>query len=115
MGLLRAGMGAVGGVLADSWREYFYCDSLDANTLVVKGRKRVSAQGRSSNTHGEDNIISNGSIIAVNEGQYMIIVEQGAVVEACGEPGEFVFDSSTEPSLLFGEGGSLGERIRASF
>lgn len=115
MGLLRAGMGAVGGVLADSWREYFYCDSLDANTLVVKGRKRVSAQGRSSNTRGEDNIISNGSIIAVNEGQYMIIVEQGAVVEACGEPGEFVFDSSTEPSLLFGEGGSLGERIRASF
>lgn len=115
MGLLRAGMGAVGGVLADSWREYFYCDSLDANTLVVKGRKRISAQGRSSNTRGEDNIISNGSVIAVNEGQYMIIVEQGAVVEACGEPGEFVFDSSTEPSLLFGEGGSLGERIRASF
>ena len=115
MGLLRAGMGAVGGVLADSWREYFYCDSLDANTLVVKGRKRVSARGRSSNTRGEDNIISNGSVIAVNEGQYMIIVEQGAVVEACGEPGEFVFDSSTEPSLLFGEGGSLGERILASF
>ena len=115
MGLLRAGMGAVGGVLADSWREYFYCDSLDANTLVVKGRKRVSAQGRSSNTRGEDNIISNGSVIAVNEGQYMIIVEQGAVVEACGEPGEFVFDSSTEPSLFFGEGSSLGERIRASF
>ena len=115
MGLLRAGMGAVGGVLADSWREYFYCDSLDANTLVVKGRKRISTQGRSSNTRGEDNIISNGSVIAVNEGQYMIIVEQGAVVEACGEPGEFVFDSSTEPSLLFGEGGSLGERIRASF
>ena len=115
MGLLRAGMGAVGGVLADSWREYFYCNSLDANTLVAKGHKRTSAQGRSSNTLGEDNIISDGSVIAVNEGQYMIIVEQGAVVEACGEPGEFVFDSSTEPSLFFGEGGSLGERIRASF
>ncbi len=108
-------MGAVGGVLADSWREYFYCNSLDANTLVAKGHKRTSAQGRSSNTLGEDNIISDGSVIAVNEGQYMIIVEQGAVVEACGEPGEFVFDSSTEPSLFFGEGGSLGERIRASF
>ena len=115
MGLLRAGMGAVGGVLADSWRECFYCNSLDANTLVAKGHKRTSAQGRSSNTLGEGNIISDGSVIAVNEGQYMIIVEQGAVVEACGEPGEFVFDSSTEPSLFFGEGGSLGERIRASF
>ena len=67
MGLLRAGMGAVGGVLADSWREYFYCNSLDANTLVAKGHKRTSAQGRSSNTLGEDNIISDGSVIAVNE------------------------------------------------
>jgi membrane protease subunit (stomatin/prohibitin family) len=108
-------MGAAGGVLADSWREYFYCDSLDADTLVVKGRKRTSSQGRSSNTRGEHNVISNGSVIAVNEGQYMIVVEQGAVVEACGELGEFVFDSSTEPSLLFGGGGSLGERVRASF
>ena len=115
MGLLRAGMGAAGGVLADSWREYFYCDALDADTLVAKGHKRTSSQGRSSNVLGEDNIISNGSVIAVNEGQYMIVVEQGAVVEACGEPGEFVFDSSTEPTLLFGGGGSIGERIRASF
>lgn len=115
MGLIRAGVGAVGGVLADSWRDYFYCDSLDANTLAAKGHKRVSSQGRSSNTRGEDNIISNGSIIAVNEGQYMIVVEQGAVVEACGEAGEFVFDGSTEPSLLFGGGGSFGQRIRESF
>ena len=115
MGLLKAGMGAVGGVLADSWRDYFYCDSLDADTLVAKGRKRISTQGRSSNTRGEDNIISNGSVIAVNEGQYMIVVEQGAVVEASGEPGEFVFDSSTEPSLLFGGGQTVRERILASF
>lgn len=115
MGLLKAGMGAVGGVLADSWRDYFYCDSLDADTLVTKGRKRISTQGRSSNTRSEDNIISNGSVIAVNEGQYMVVVEQGAVVEACGEPGEFVFDSSTEPSLLFGGGQTVRERILASF
>ena len=83
MGLLKAGIGAAGGVLADSWREYFYCDALDANTLVAKGQKRTSDKGRSSNTRGESNIISDGSIIAVNEGQFMIIVEQGAIVEAC--------------------------------
>ena len=93
MGLLKAGIGAAGGVLADSWREFFYCSSLDAQTLVAKGEKRTSE--RSSNVHGEENIISDGSIIAVNEGQFMIVVEQGAIVEACGEPGEFVFDSST--------------------
>ena len=114
MGLLKAGIGAAGGVLADSWREYFYCDTLDANTLVAKGQKRTSDKGRSSNTRGESNIISDGSIIAVNEGQFMIIVEQGAIVEACGEAGEFVFDKSTEPSLFFGEA-SLGDRLMASF
>ncbi len=116
MGLLKAGVGAAGGVLADSWRDYFYCDALDANTLVAKGEKRTSSKGRSSNTKGESNIISNGSIVAVNEGQFMIIVEQGSVVEACGEPGEFVFDSSTEPSLFFGaQGEGLGDRLKASF
>ncbi len=106
MGLLKAGTGAVGGVLADQWREFFYCDSLDANVLAAKGQKRTSAHGRSSNTKGEDNIIS------VNEGQCMIIVEQGAVVEVCAEPGEFVFESSSEPSVF---AGNLGDSIRRSF
>lgn len=112
MGLLKAGTGAVGGVLADQWREFFYCDSLDANVLAAKGQKRTSAHGRSSNTKGEDNIISDGSIVAVNEGQCMIIVEQGAVVEVCAEPGEFVFESSSEPSVF---AGNLGDSIRRSF
>lgn len=112
MGLLKAGTGAVGGVLADQWREFFYCESLDANTLAAKGQKRTSAHGRSSNTRGEDNVISDGSIIAVNEGQCMIIVEQGAVVEVCAEPGEFVFENSSEPSVFVG---NLGDSIRRSF
>ena len=109
MGLLRAGIGAATGVMADSWRDFFYCDSLDANTLVVKGRKRVT--NRSSNVSGEPNIISNGSIIAVNEGQCMMIVENGAVVEVCAEPGEFLYDEGTEPSLFYGD---LKEGIMAS-
>ena len=109
MGLLRAGFGAASGVLADSWRDFFYCDSLDSNTLVVKGRKRGS--DRSSNVSGEQNIISNGSIIAVNEGQCMMIVENGAVVEVCAEPGEFLYDEGSEPSLFYGD---LKEGIMAS-
>ena len=87
MGLIKAAVGAAGGVMADQWKEFFYCDSIDNDVLVVKGRKRVS--GRSSNTRGEDNIISNGSGIAVADGQCMMIVEQGKVVEFCAEPGEF--------------------------
>ena len=110
MGLIKAITGAAGGVLADQWKEYFYCDSLDADTLMVKGKKRTS--GRSSNTSGEDNIISNGSVLAVNNGQCMIIVEQGKVVDLCMEPGEYTYDKSTEPSIFAGD---LKESIMATF
>ena len=100
MGLIKAGMGAVGGVLGDQWKEFIYCESLKPDVLVAKGMKRTSSRGRSSNTSSEDNIISNGSTIAINDGQCMIIVENGKVVEICSEPGEFVYDASTEPSLF---------------
>ena len=114
MGLIKAITGAAGGVLADSWREFFYCDAdvLDENTLAAKGQKRTSDRGRSSNVRGESNIISDGSIIAVNDGQCMIIVESGEIVDVCAEPGQFVYDRSTEPSIFYG---SLGEGIKATF
>ena len=111
MGLIKAAKDAIGSLMADQWREYFYCDALSNDVLVVKGQKRVN-EGRNSNTKGSDNIISNGSIIAVNEGQCMIIVDQGGIVEFCADAGEFLYDSSTEPSLLYG---SLGENIKESF
>ena len=110
MGLIKAITGAAGGVLADQWKEFFYCDSIANDILIVKGQKRIS--GRSSNTKAEDNIISNGSGIAVADGQCMIIVEQGKVVELCAEPGQFTWNSSTEPSIF---AGSLGESILESF
>ena len=110
MGLIKAGIGALGGTLADQWKEYFYCEALPNDVLMRKGEKRVS--GRSSNTRGSDNIISNGSGIAVADGQCMIIVEQGKIVEVCAEPGEFTYNSSTEPSIF---AGSLGESIKDTF
>ena len=111
MGLLKAAKDALGGLMADQWREYFYCDSMNSDTLMVKGEKQIT-QGRNSNTKGNDNIISNGSIISVNVGQCMIIVDQGKIAEFCAEPGEFVYDTSSEPSLLYG---NLGENIKNSF
>lgn len=110
MGLIKAGIGALGGTLADQWKEFFYCDSINTSVLVTKGIKRTS--GRSSNTKGEDNIISNGSGIAVADGQCMIIVEQGKVVEVCAEPGEFTYDKSSEPSIF---AGNLGQSILDTF
>ena len=110
MGIIQAGVGAAANVLADSWREYFICESMSADVLVCKGEHRKSKG--SANTKGSDNIISNGSIIAVNEGQCMILVDQGKVTEVCAEPGEFVYDSSTEPSIFYG---NLGENIVNTF
>ena len=98
MGLIRAALSSAGGVLADQWKEYFYCEALPENILVVKGRKKTRG-----NNNGSDNIISNGSVIAVANGQCMMIVEQGKVVDLCAEPGEYTYDISTEPSLFAGK------------
>ncbi len=110
MGLIKAITGAAGGVLADQWREFFTCDSISTDVLMTKGQKKTG--GRSSNTKSDDNIISNGSVIAVADGQCMIIVDNGKVAEICAEPGEFTYDSSTEPSIFYG---GLGTGIVESF
>ena len=110
MGLIKATFGAAGGVMADQWKEFFYCESIPADVLAVKGKKK--AAGRFSNTKGDDNIITNGSVIAVADGQCMLIVEQGKVVDVCAEPGEYTYDISTEPSVFFGD---LGESIKSVF
>ena len=110
MGLIKAAFGALGGTLADQWKEFFYCDSLDKEVLAARGKKQIG--GRSSNTKGNDNIISNGSGIAVADGQCMMIVEQGKIVEVCAEPGEYTYDSSTEPSIF---AGTRGKSIADTF
>ena len=114
MGLIRALSNAAGSALADQWREYFYCDanSLNETVLVQQGQKRTSDRRSTSNTKGETNIISNGSIISVAVGQCMLIVDQGKIVEVCAEPGEFVYESSSEPSIFYGP---LGENIKNTF
>ena len=109
MGLLKALMGSVGGTLADQWKEYFYCDSMPEDVMAVKGKKRVS--GRSANREN-DNIITNGSVIAVADGQAMMIVDQGKVVEFTAEPGEFTYDASSEPTIFCGD---LGTGIMETF
>ena len=110
MGLIKAITGATSGVLADQWKEFFYCDTMAEDVIVTKGQKKVS--GRSSNKKGSENVISNGSLIAVNEGQCMLIVDQGKVAEICSEAGEYTYDSSTEPSIFCG---NLGENIKEVF
>lgn len=110
MGLIRAGLNAVRGTVSDQWKEYFYCEAMSPDVMVKRGQKKTS--GFFANNKGNDNIISNGSVISVADGQCMIIVEQGKIVEACAEPGEFTYDTSTEPSIF---AGNLGDSIRETF
>lgn len=110
MGLIKAALGSLNSLLADQWREYYYCDSMEENVLVVKASKRTSS--RSSNTKGSADVISNGSVIAVNEGQCMMIVQQGQIVEFTAEPGAYTWDSSAEPSVFYGK---LGDNLKGSW
>lgn len=110
MGLIRAAKQAVSGVLGDQWKEFFYCDALPDNVLMAKAQKRTS--GRFSKSKASDNIITTGSVVAVADGQCMLIVEQGKVVEVSAEPGEFIFDASTEPTIFSGD---LGESVVQTF
>ena len=110
MGLIKAALGAAGGTFADQWKEYFYCESMESDVLVQKGMKKVS--GRSSNRHGSDNVITDGSVVAVADGQCMMIVENGTVVEVCAEPGEYTYNSAIEPTIFTG---NLGDAVKRTF
>mgnify|MGYP002535334391 FL=1 len=109
MGLIRAAISAVGGTMADQWKEFFICESLDADVLAVKGQKRIGS--RSANKKGSDNLITSGSGIAVADGQCALIVEQGKIVEVCAEPGEYTYDASTEPTIFSGNLGSSLDQV----
>lgn len=108
MGLIKVAKNVVESMLADQWREYFYCSALPGDILVKKGQRKNTG-GRNGNKKGSEDVITNGSIIAVNEGQCMLIVDQGGVVDLCAVAGEYTFDSSTEPSLLYGD---LSENVK---
>jgi membrane protease subunit (stomatin/prohibitin family) len=101
MGLIRAGLNALGGTLASQWKEYFYVDSLPEQILATKAQKKTRTRFGGSRTE-DDNVITAGSVIAVNEGQCMLIVDQGKIVDFCAEPGEYVFEQNGEPSLFYG-------------
>jgi membrane protease subunit (stomatin/prohibitin family) len=116
MGLISAGLNALGGTLASQWREFFYVDALPANVLATKAMKRTKGRFGGSRTE-DDNVISSGSKIAVADGQCMMIVDQGKVVDFCAEPGEYIFDINAEPSLFYGSfsGAKLKEILKTTF
>ena len=101
MGLIRAGLNAIGGTMAGQWKEYFYVDALPESVLAARAMKKTKGRFGGSRTE-DDNVITDGSVIAVADGQCMMIVDQGKVVDFCAEPGEYVFDLNGEPILFYG-------------
>lgn len=110
MGLIKAIGGAIGGVLADQWVDYIKCDAMPMNVLAAKGYKFVS--NRSSNTKGSDNVISDGSRVDIADGQFMMIVENGRIVDFSAEPGQYLYQTGTQPSMLSGGFKGLAESFK---
>lgn len=97
MGLVSIAASSMKGALQDIWRDYFYVDSMPDDILVIRASKRTNKKKKNNE---DDNVISNGSIIAVNDGQCAIITLNGTIQEICSQAGEFVYNQSTEPSML---------------
>ncbi len=105
MGLIKAAINAVSGNLSDQYKEYIYCEALSNDILAAKGHKRVGSRGTNK---GDDNVITDGSAIAVNEGQCALVVVDGKVSEVVAEAGVFEFKSALSPSVF---SGNLGDSI----
>lgn len=108
MGLILAAAHAAGSTLRDQYKEYFYCDAIPADTICLRGHKKVSGLFN----RGSDDIITDGSIIDVADGQCMMIVASGQVYDVCAEPGVYKYSNKSEPSLFVG---NLGESIKNVF
>lgn len=109
MGILRAFGSSLKGVAGEQWKEAFFCDSLDGETLLCRGRKRVGE--RSANTRADDGVITDGSILSVADGQCVLVVSQGKVIDCCQEPGEHRFTDPNHPGGVKGFAGDVWNRV----
>ena len=116
MGIIRAVTEAVRGGLADTWLEVVEPQPMSDTDVIVPGR-RVTKGGKSQNTKGSENTISNGSIIHVYDNQMMILIDGGRIVDFTAEPGYFKVDNSAMPSLFMGNGifNDIKETVKESF
>lgn len=111
MGIIKAAIGAVQGGLADSWQEVIEPSPMGDNTIICPGQL-ISQNGKSQNKKGNDNIVSNGSVIHVYDNQMMILIDGGKIVDFTAEPGYFQVSNSSMPSLFCGQ---FGDSIKETF
>ena len=101
MGIFKALSASVKGVAADQWKEFIMSDSLTPEILMARGRKTTGAN--SSNTSSDDNVITDGSVIAVADGQCAVVTQSSKIVAVCSDTGEHIYSSGDSPTI-FGSG-----------
>lgn len=112
MGIIKATLSAISGGLGDQWLEVIEADGLSPSTVMAPGMSVRPNDPRNHNVKGTTSTLSNGSIIHVYEGQFMMLLDGGKIVDYTAEPGYFKVDSSSLPSLFNGE---LGATVKESF
>lgn len=99
MGLISAAVSSVSGVLSDSWKEVIEPDDMSDSTLLVKG----VAVKKGSNKKGNDNYVSNGSVIHVYPNTLMLLMDGGKIVDYSAQEGYYEVNNSSAPSIFNGE------------
>ena len=98
MGLIMAAVSSAATGIGDQFKEYVTCPAIDKNVLIQRGEVH---HGTGNVVHSSG-VITNGSKIVVPQGMAMMIIDNGQVKEFSSEPGEYIFDSSAEPSVFTG-------------
>ena len=109
MGIIQAAVQSAKDVASEQWKEFFYCDSIADEILLVRGHKRVSEH--SANNRMDDEVITPGSVIAVADGQGALAVSQGKVIGSYMEPGEHIYENPEQPGGVKGFLKETGNRI----
>ena len=104
MGLIKALTSSTGSVMGDQFKEFVTCPTVESNVLMARG----VVQHGDGNKKPSDGVITNGSKINIPQGWAMMLVDNGKIVEFSSEPGEFIYDSGTEPTIFYG---GLGKGI----
>ncbi len=117
MGLLRAAGSAVGGALADQWKDFYTVpDGLAPTAALFPAVRRGTDLGRGSNTRGSLDVITNGSKIIVPQGYGLVFMEGGAFTAFVAEPGVYEWNSGAVDSRsVFAGGGLVDPLITASW
>lgn len=102
MGLIKSSISAIGGTLHDQWKEVISCDNMNNDILM----KKVMT---------DSGVITKNSLIRVMPGQCAVIMQNGKVIDATADEGDYIFDESASPSFFAGDFGDVFKEMWERF